>query len=154
MQFVSPRGSRMLLAIAELTANPLADNEDGGREGFNAVVTDPRDFADTYFPAFRSCAQRAGASGVMCSAYPASLGSIHLQLTSCACVCATRLQCRQRNGQLREFLAAFDQAAGRLEFRRIRDWRLPRCRRRLLQERQRRNIVGYSSCYDGGRDRH
>ena len=80
MRFVSPRGSSMLLATAELTANPLADNEDGGREGFNAVVTDPRDFADTYFPAFRSCAQRAGASGVMCSAYPACLGSIHLQL--------------------------------------------------------------------------
>ena len=104
------------LAIAQLTAHPRADNEDGGREGFNAVVTDPRDFADTYFPAFRSCAQRAGASGVMCSAYPACLGSIHLQFTSRAFVCATRLQCRQRNGQLRKHLVALDQAAGRLEF--------------------------------------
>ena len=38
-----------------------------GRNSFNAVVDDPRDFEDTYFPAFQSCAQRAGASGGMCS---------------------------------------------------------------------------------------
>ena len=40
-----------------------------GREYFNVVVRDPRDFADTWFPAFEACAGRAGASGVMCSYY-------------------------------------------------------------------------------------
>ena len=42
-------------------------NEEKGREGFNAVVYNPQDFTDTWFPAWQSCAQRAGASGVMCS---------------------------------------------------------------------------------------
>ena len=42
-------------------------SEEKGREGFNAVVYNPQDFTDTWFPAWQSCAQRAGASGVMCS---------------------------------------------------------------------------------------
>lgn len=43
-----------------------AYSEEAGRMGFNAVVYNKQDFTDTYFPAFQSCAQRAGASGVMC----------------------------------------------------------------------------------------
>eukprot|EP00667_Euglena_gracilis_P002905 EG_transcript_2912 len=38
-----------------------------GRFGFNAVIPDPRDLRDTYFPAFHSCVTRSKVSGVMCS---------------------------------------------------------------------------------------
>ena len=36
------------------------------RNWFNAIVTQ-QDLADTYLPAFKSCANRGNASGVMCS---------------------------------------------------------------------------------------
>ena len=48
-----------------------SDNET--RHNTNAVVSE-QDLADTYFPAFMSCANRGKASGVMCS-YNAVNGS-------------------------------------------------------------------------------
>lgn len=56
-------------------------NEENNREGFNAVINDPRDFADTYFPAFETCAGRAGASGVMCAAITQNRANI-IRLTN------------------------------------------------------------------------
>ena len=53
-----------------------SDNET--RHNTNAVVSE-QDLADTYFPAFVSCANRGKASGVMCS-YNAVNGSSALSL--------------------------------------------------------------------------
>lgn len=36
------------------------------RNYFDAIIN-PQDLADTYFPAFMSCANRGNASGLMCS---------------------------------------------------------------------------------------
>ena len=47
------------------------------RHSFNAVVT-KQDLADSYFPAFVSCANRGNASGLMCS-YNSINGVPHLR---------------------------------------------------------------------------
>ena len=43
-----------------------SSNDPMDRHHFNAVVTQ-QDLSDTYLPAFKSCANRGNASGIMCS---------------------------------------------------------------------------------------
>ena len=137
---------------------PGADNVEAGREGFNAVVNDPRDFTDTYLPAFQSCAQRAGSSGVMCACkFLDALNPsgcrfhtvvlvfailekdqrqkyAHIALSAHFLTPRYCRQCGQWCGVVREQVAAVRQASRRLSVRRICHGGLQGGRGRLVQE--------------------
>ena len=77
----------------------------------NAVVSE-QDLADTYFPAFMSCANRGKASGVMCS-YNAVNGSSALSLCMSphSCLCAAAVDIREMvNGSTTQDIIPFSEA--------------------------------------------
>jgi hypothetical protein len=47
-------------------AYSMENSDNQTRHNTNAIVTE-QDLADSYFPAFISCANRGNASGIMCS---------------------------------------------------------------------------------------